>query len=335
MNHNGDPELAAALIDAAAQAGADAVKFQAFLPEAMILPGTGKAGYQRQAGLMDEDQFQMLQRLQLTVADLKFLHAKADAAGIFFLASVFDETSAGQLKESGARAYKIPSGEITNLPLIALVASFGMPMIMSTGMATLGEIEEAVQTVLDAGNRRLILLHCVSSYPAPYSSLNLAAINTLRTAFGLPVGYSDHAEGPEAAIAAVALGASVLEKHFTLDRNLPGPDHKASLNPEEFRRLVESIRKVEAAFGNGRKVLAEVERETRALTRKSLVANRTIAAQTLITREMIGCKRPGNGLSPKYLEYFIGARATRSIPEATQIFWGDVVKTEGKNGDQA
>ncbi len=328
VNHNGDPDLAAALIEAAAQAGAGAIKFQAFLPEAMILPGTGKAGYQRQSGLMNEDQFQMLKRLQLGPAELKRLQAKAEAEGIFFLASVFDEISAGQLREIGARAYKIPSGEITNLPLIALVASFGMPVIISTGMATLGEIEEAVQTALNAGNRRLILLHCVSSYPAPYSSLNLTAIATLRAAFGLPVGYSDHAEGAEAAIAAVALGAMVLEKHFTLDRNLPGPDHKASLGPGEFRQLVESIRKVESAFGDGRKVLAEAERETRALTRKSLVANQPIAAQALITREMIGCKRPGNGLPPKYLGYFIGARATRFIAQDTLLGWSDAVKGE-------
>ncbi len=324
VNHNGSLDLALALVEEARKAGADAVKFQAFIPEEMVLPGTGKAGYQHEKNRPDEDQYQMLQRLQLTESELKMLIQKATESGISFLASVFDEKSAVQLQGLGVEAFKIPSGEITNIALLTTVASYGKPVIISTGMALLGEIEEAVLAARETGNRQLILLHCVSNYPAPYQGLNLLAIHTLRETFHLPVGYSDHAEGPEAAIAAVALGAIMVEKHFTLDKNLSGPDHKASLNPKELRQLIESIRKVETALGDGCKVVTEMEKEIRTLTRKSIVAKTQIAQHSIITKDMISLKRPGSGIAPKYLSYFIGAQAARTIPEDTPLAWSDL-----------
>nr|WP_279388746.1 N-acetylneuraminate synthase [Hydrogenispora ethanolica] len=323
VNHNGDLDLAVALLEEAARAGADAVKFQAFIPEEMILQGTGKARYQRGVG-DDEDQYQMLKRLQMSQKNLKLLLQKANELGIFFLASVFDEQSADELQAIAAQAFKIPSGEITNLPLIRKVAAYGKPLIISTGMALLGEIEEAVHAVFQTGNRQLMLLHCVSSYPAPYDSLNLSVIKSLQAAFQVPVGYSDHAEGIEAAVVAVALGAKLLEKHFTLDKNLPGPDHQASLNPGEFRQYVTSIRKVETALGNGCKNIVEAEKEVRILTRKSIVATTQIERHMVITRDMIALKRPGTGVPPKYLDYFIGARASHRILENTQLLWSDL-----------
>jgi N,N'-diacetyllegionaminate synthase len=335
VNHNGSLDLAVALLEEAVKTGADAVKFQAFIPEEMTLPRTGKAGYQREKSRTDEDQYQMLKRLQLSVGDQKILIRKATELGICFLVSVFDEKSAVQLGELGVHAFKIPSGEITNLPLVIRVASYGIPVIISTGMALLGEIEDAVAAVLGTGNRRLLLLHCVSAYPAPCRSLNLSVISTLKTAFHLPVGYSDHSEGIEAAVAAVALGAVVLEKHFTLDKKLPGPDHQASLEPEEFRKLVESVRKTEAALGDGRKVLAEVEAEIRVLTRKSIVANTLIERQSVITGDMIGLKRPGRGIPPKYLSDFIGAQAARTILKDTPLRWTDIVPAAGRTGNHA
>jgi N,N'-diacetyllegionaminate synthase len=329
VNHNGNLDLAVALLEEAVRTGADAVKFQAFIPEEMALPRIEKAGYQREEGRHDEDQYQMLKRLQLSDGDLKILIQKAAELGVDFLASVFDEKSAAQLEELGVEAFKIPSGEITNLPLVIRVASYGKPVLISTGMAFLGEIEDAVAAAWGTGNRRLLLLHCVSGYPAPCRSLNLEVIGTLKRAFHLPVGYSDHSEGVEAAIAAVALGATVLEKHFTLDKKLSGPDHRASLDPEEFRKLVESVRKTEAALGDGRKVVAEVEQEIRALTRKSIVASIRIERQSIITGDMIALKRPGLGISPKYLPDFIGAQAARAIPKDTPLCWTDLVPAAG------
>jgi N,N'-diacetyllegionaminate synthase len=330
VNHNGSLDLAVALLEEAVKAGADAVKFQAFIPEEMTLPRTGKAGYQREENHTDEDQYQMLKRLQLSAGDLEKLIRKAAGLGIHFLASVFDEKSAAQLQELGARAFKIPSGEITNLPLLIRVASYAKPVLISTGMALLGEIEDAVAAVLGTGNRRLLLLHCISAYPAPYRSLNLEVINTLKAAFHLPVGYSDHSEGVEAAIAAVALGAAVLEKHFTLDKKLPGPDHQASLDPEEFRKLVESVRKTEAALGDGRKAVTEVEAEMRALTRKSIVATTRIERHSVITGDMIGLKRPGLGIAPQFLPAVIGAQAARTIPKDMPLCWTDLVPAAGR-----
>jgi N,N'-diacetyllegionaminate synthase len=330
VNHNGDLDLAVALLEEAVKTGADAVKFQAFLPEEMTLPRAGKAGYQRDESHPDEDQYQMLKRLQLSAGDLKLLIRKAAGLGIHFLASVFDEKSAEELQELGAAAFKIPSGEITNLPLLVRVASYAKPVLISTGMAWLGEIEDAVSAALGTGNRRLLLLHCVSGYPAPCRSLNLKVLSTLKRAFNLSVGYSDHSEGAEAAVAAVALGAVALEKHFTLDKKLPGPDHQASLNPEEFRKLVESVRKTEAALGDGRKTVADVEWEIRALTRKSIVANTRIERHSIITGDMIGLKRPGSGIAPKFLPDVLGARAARTIPRDTPLCWTDVVPAAGR-----
>lgn len=324
VNHNGDLGLALALVDEAAGAGADAVKFQAFVPSRMAIRGAAKAAYQQSSGPCDEDQFEMLARLQLSPGDFRVLQRKAKERGLLFLASVFDEESAAALHDLGVTVFKIPSGELTNLPLIRAVASYQKPTIVSTGMATLGEVEEAIDAARQAGNEQLVLLHCVSSYPAPDEALNLRALRTLREAFALPVGFSDHSQGTEAAVAAVALGAAVIEKHLTLDKNLAGPDHRASLAPAEFRRLVESVRRVEKALGSGRKTVTAAEQELRTIARKSIVAGVEIRKDTVITREMVELKRPATGLAPSFLPSVLGRRAARDISADENISWPDL-----------
>ncbi len=324
VNHNGRDDLAQELIDQAVAAGADAVKFQAFVPEQMITRHTPKAEYQQNASPEDEDQFTMLQRLQLTKDQLQTLKQYAEAKGILFLASVFDGESVAMLRQLEMAAYKIPSGELTNLPLIQCAARLGKPLIISTGMAGLSEVEAAVRTAEAAGNRQLLLLHCVSSYPAPYHSLNLRAMVTLADAFQLPVGYSDHAPGTHAAVAAVALGAVMVEKHFTLANDLPGPDHQASLVPEEFRRLVGAIRETQAALGDGRKQADQAELELRRLARKSIVAAQPISAGAIIRPELLALKRPGTGIAPQFYDTIIGRRTIRAIPADELIAWDDL-----------
>ncbi len=324
VNHNGRMDLALELIDRAVASGADAVKFQAFVPERMITRHAPKAQYQLNASPEDEDQFTMLQRLQLTKEQFQTLKQHAETQGILFLASVFDVESVEALRQLAVTAYKIPSGELTNLPLIQCAARLGKPLIISTGMAGLGEVEAAVRTAEATGNRQLLLLHCVSSYPAPYHSLNLRAMVTLAEAFQLPVGYSDHAPGTHAAVAAVALGAVMVEKHFTLAKDLSGPDHQASLVPEEFRRLVEAIRETQVALGDGRKLANRAETELRRLARKSIVAAKPIPAGATIRPEMLTLKRPGTGIAPQYYEMIIGRQAARTIPADGLIAWNDL-----------
>jgi N,N'-diacetyllegionaminate synthase len=347
VNHNGDLNMALRLLDEAADCGADAVKIQAFDPDEMISKGTPKVSYQKEAGAANEDQYTLLQRLRMMPGQIEALMERAAQKKLRFLASVFDLKSAELLAKLGLKTFKIPSGELTNLPLVKAVAGYGKALIISTGMADLGEIEEAVTTAANAGGVSLALLHCVSSYPACYEDLNLRLIPVLQTAFQLQVGYSDHAPGFEAAIAAVALGAVIIEKHFTLERNLPGPDHKASLMPDEFRQLVESIRKTEMALGSGRKIVTETEQETRKLTRKSIVARTDIPKGGLITPSMLAVKRPGAGIAPKYIDRFVGHCATRNIPQGSFVHWNDLASSEpeeeglpdakdsgGFNGDQ-
>ncbi len=308
VNHNGRIELAGRLIDAAAAAGADAVKFQSFKAEILATPAAPKAQYQLSGTDETESQMAMLQRLELSPGAHCELRDHARARGIIFLSTPFDEISADLLAEVGVPAFKISSGDVTNLPLLEHIARKGKPVILSTGMSDLTEVRAALTALRAAGCKQLVVLHCVSNYPANAADVNLRAMQTMTMEFGVPVGYSDHTEGIEVALAAVALGACVIEKHFTLDRNLPGPDHKASLEPDELARMVESIRKVEAALGDGRKARADSEADTMQVARRSLTAARDIPAGTILTRGLIAIQRPGTGISPALLSSLVGRR---------------------------
>jgi len=317
VNHNGSLGLAQQLVDAAVQAGADAVKFQTFKAEKVVSPPAPKAAYQLQTTDTNESQLDMIKRLELSFDAFRELYAYCQDKGILFMSTPFDKESADFLAELGVAIFKFPSGELTNLPFLAHVARKGKPMIVSTGMSYLGEVEAAVRTIEEAGNQEFVLLHCVSNYPADPADVNLRAMNTLATAFGMPVGYSDHTLGIELAIAAVALGACVIEKHFTLDRNLPGPDHRASLEPDELRALVHGIRIVEAALGHGRKEPVASEANTAAVARRSLVAARDIEPGAVLTEELIALRRPGTGLPPMLRPYLIGRTVKVPVPAGT------------------
>jgi sialic acid synthase SpsE len=263
----------------------------------------------------------MLHRLQLDAEAHRRLIQHCRDVGIQFLSSPFDAQSADLLSTMDVPLYKVPSGEITNLPFLQHLARKSKPLILSTGMSTLGEVEEAVQVLQAAGATQLTLLHCVTEYPAPYDAVNLRAMQTLKSAFGLPVGYSDHTAGIEIAVAAVALGAEVIEKHFTLDRSLPGPDHSASLEPIELRQMVRAIRHVEAALGSGIKAPAPCELPNILVARKSVVASRTLATGHQLATRDLEIKRPGNGLAPKFLPALIGRTLRVSVAKDEIIHW--------------
>jgi N-acetylneuraminate synthase len=319
VNHNGDVDTAKRLVEVAANSGADAVKFQTFKTERLVLQHAPKAEYQKRTTGSQESQFQMLKRLELSHADHIELFRYCASRQITFLSTPFDEESADFLDELGVEAFKISSGDLTNLPFLEHVAEKGKLMIVSTGMATLSEVRTAVDLVTTAGNRNLILLHCVSDYPAQPSTINLKAMQTLADAFGFPVGYSDHTRGIDVALAAVARGAVVLEKHFTLSRTLQGPDHLASLEPEELAALVQGVRNVEAALGSGAKEPTRSEMDTAHAARRSLVAARAIAAGSVITPDMILRLRPGTGLPPSMLPNIVGRYAVKDIPSGTLL----------------
>lgn len=307
VNHNGSLDRAFEMIEVAAEAGADAVKFQTFNPDRLVL--------------RSEAQYEMLVGLRLTDDEHGALMQRCTELGLLFLSTPFDEESADFLNGLGVAAFKLPSGEITNHAFLTHVARFGRPMIVSTGMATLDEVGEAVQTIRAAGNEEFALLHCVSTYPAEPEDANLRAMATMATAFGVPVGYSDHTLGIAVGIGAVALGACIIEKHFTLDTTLPGPDHRASLEPPELTELILGIRAIEAALGDGRKEPRASEAKTAAIARKSLVAARNIDAGVVITEAHLTAKRPGTGLSPAELQRVIGRAACVFIPEGTLLTW--------------
>lgn len=319
VNHNGDLKTAIRMIDVAAEAGVDAVKFQTYTAEDLVTKQAPKAEYQRAATDSTESQLEMLKRTELSPEDFLELNRHCCDRGIFFLSSPFDEKSADLLEELGVPAYKIPSGEITNWRLLEHIAKKGKTVILSTGMSYLSEVDDAVRIIKEAGCEQIILLHCVSLYPTDPTDVNLRAMHTLETAFQLTAGFSDHTLGIEVAIAAVALGASVIEKHFTLDRNLPGPDHRASLEPSELKALVTGIRKVEAAFGHDRKEPMQSELQTAAVARKSLVAAKSINAGTCLTEDLIAAKRPGTGLPPSMKSRLIGRRLKRDVVAGTII----------------
>ena len=317
VNHNGQIETAFKLIDAAKEAGADAVKFQFFKAANLVTKNAEKAEYQKKLTNANESQLDMIRRLELDGEDQKKLFEYCQLQEIKFLSSAFDMESAKILYEMGLEVFKIPSGEITNLPYLQTIGKFGKEVILSTGMSTLGEVETAVEILTESGTKRenITLLHCTSEYPAPYGDVNLQAMVTLKNAFKLKVGYSDHTKGIEVPIAAVALGALVIEKHFTLDRNLPGPDHKASLEPKELQQMIKAIRHVESALGDGIKRPSPSELKNREIVRKSIVARRPIKKGEKFTEENLTIKRPGNGISPMFWHEILGKIAPKDFSE--------------------
>lgn len=314
VNHNGSLERALAMIDAAAQAGADAVKFQTFRAEKVASTGAPKAAYQEKTKDQAQSQLDMLKSLELKPEQHQPLARHCVEKGLLFLSTPFDKPSLDFLAGMRMPVIKVPSGEITNLPFLTQVGEKNLPVILSTGMSTLDEVALAVDALRQTGCPSLAILHCVSNYPADPTDANLRAMHTMAERFGLPVGYSDHTMGSEVALAAVAMGACIIEKHFTLDRGLPGPDHKASALPDELADMVAGIRKVEAALGHGRKEPAPSEANTKAVARRSLVAVRDIAAGEVLTAELIATRRPGTGMSPQRLHEVLGSKASRSIP---------------------
>lgn len=343
VNHNGSVDMAKQLIDAAAASGADAVKFQTFKAERLVSRFAQKAEYQKRTTDAEESQFAMIKRLELDLETHRVLQQYCRESAIEFLSTPFDTDSVDLLVQLGISRLKIPSGEITNAPLLLKAARTGLPVILSTGMSTLGDVEQAL-AVLAFGyagsgepSRRafagayasrdaqeqlqshVTLLHCTTEYPAPFADVNLRAMDTMRDAFGLPVGYSDHTEGIAVPVAAAARGAQLIEKHFTLDRTLPGPDHKASLEPEELTAMVRSIRQVEQALGSPLKAPAVSEVKNMDIARKSLVAARNIGAGETFTEENLAVKRPGSGRSPMQYWEILGTTAGREYHEDETI----------------
>jgi N,N'-diacetyllegionaminate synthase len=315
VNHNGSPDRAFKLVDAAAEVGCDAIKFQTFKAEALAVRTAERAEYQKTNIGGDESQFEMLKRLELPCDVQQALMHHAQQRGIQFFSTAFDLESIGFLDRLGIPFWKIPSGEITNYPYLVNIAAKGKPVLLSTGMATMAEIDDALRVLTDNGadRRKICILQCNTEYPTPCCDVNLNAMANLGRAFGTAYGYSDHTEGIEVAVAAVALGARVIEKHFTLDRSLPGPDHRASLEPPAFASMVVAVRNVALALGDGIKRPSPSEAKNRAIARKSLVAARPIAAGEAFSAENVAVKRPGTGLSPMRWNDVIGRRAPRDF----------------------
>ncbi|VEN74492.1 N,N'-diacetyllegionaminic acid synthase [Candidatus Desulfarcum epimagneticum] len=311
VNHNGVLGQAYQLIDAAKDAGADAVKFQTFKAENIVSAHAEKADYQKKKTATSESQLEMIQKLELRPGDHENLIQYCLKKEILFLSSPFDPESIDFLNALGLNIFKIPSGEITNLPYLRKIGRFNKKIILSTGMSCLGEIESAMNILTDSGTDRdkITLLHCNTEYPTPFEDVNLNAMRTMGNAFKLPVGYSDHTPGIEAPIAAVAMGASVIEKHFTLDKNMEGPDHEASLEPDELKTMIAAIRNIEIALGNGIKTPSKSELKNIDIVRKSIVANREIKKGEHFTEGNIVVKRPGGGISPMRWDEIVGSKA--------------------------
>lgn len=313
VNHNGDFELAKKMILEGKNAGVDAVKFQTFKADNLVSSNAKKADYQMRSTDNKESQQDMLKKLELSFHEFRLLKEYSTELNIDFISTPFDEESIDFLDALNIPFWKIPSGEITNLPYLLKIARTKKPIILSTGMCTIEEIAEALNVFSDYKRNDITLLHCNTEYPTPFQDVNLHAMKTLKDKFQVNVGYSDHTKGIEVPIAAVALGATVIEKHFTLDRNMPGPDHKASLEPGELKEMVKSIRNIEIALGNGEKQPSESEKKNIVVARKSIVANKKIKKGDVITEENITTKRPGNGISP--MEWFkvLGTKASKDF----------------------
>ena len=319
-NHNGDINLAYKLIDVAKESGADAVKFQTFITEDIICKDAEMAKYQKVNTGVEESQFEMVKRLELSFDEFKKLKKYADKKGIKFLTTGFDKKSVRFISnELKLDMLKIPSGEITNYPYLVECAKTKLPVILSTGMCELKEIKEAVKVLKKNGTPKIIVLHCTTEYPAPLESVNLLAMKTLKEEFGFEVGYSDHTKGIEVPCYAVAMGATVIEKHFTIDKNLPGPDHKASLEPQELKEMVEKIREVELILGDGDKKPQNAEKANIPIARKSIVAACEIKQGEKFTEENLACKRPGDGMNPMLWKKVVGKKDKKDFKKDEKI----------------
>lgn len=313
VNHNGSIELAKQLIDKGAEAGVDAVKFQSFKADKLVTVNAEKADYQKaNMGNNKDNQYEMIKKLELDYDKHQELMDYATEKGVMFLSSAFDLESIDLLVELDLSVFKIPSGEITNLPYLRKIARTKKPIILSTGMASMGEIEDAIRILKDNGSKEITVLHCNTEYPTPMNDVNLTAMNTIKEAFKVNIGYSDHTLGIEIPIAAVALGAEVIEKHFTLDKTMEGPDHKASLEPKELQEMVRSIRNIEMALGDGIKTPTVSERKNKPIARKSIVAKSMINIGEAYSEENLDIKRPGTGISPMLWDDIIGTIANKN-----------------------
>lgn len=315
VNHNGSLKLAKKMVDAAKEAGVDYIKFQTFIPNKLVSKFAEKAEYQKAATGAKESQLQMLEKLSLSFDDFIELKNYCDSMKIGFVSTPFDDVSIDFLEKLNMDFWKVPSGEITNLPYLEAIAKTKRKVIMSTGMCDINEIKDAIKILENNGTGEIILLHCNTQYPTPYQDVNLSAMKHMADETGKKIGYSDHTQGIEIPIAAVAMGASVIEKHFTLDKTMEGPDHKASLNPEELKKMVQSIRNIEMAIGNGIKGVTESEKLNKKVARKSIVASKNIKKGEVFTSSNLTVKRPGNGISPMRWHEVIGKKASREFIE--------------------
>ncbi len=318
VNHNGSLDLAKQLVDKAVDAGVDYIKFQTFKAEKLVTKSVRQAEYQqRNMGSQEDSQFQMLKKLELSPEDHRILIDYCNKKGIKFFSTAFDFDSMDYLHSLKLDLWKIPSGEITNYPYLKKIASYHQSVILSTGMSTMEDIEACLKVLTDNGltKAQITILHCNTEYPTPFEDVNLRAMQTIKERFGTKVGYSDHTRGIEVPIAAVALGATVIEKHFTLDRNMPGPDHKASLEPDELKAMVSAIRNIEKALGSSEKKVTDSERKNIAIARKSIVAAKNICKGEIFTEENLTVKRPGTGISPMRWEEVLGTEAKRDFKE--------------------
>lgn len=315
VNHNGSLELAKKLIDSAVEARADAVKFQTFKADKLVSMYAQKADYQKQATSVDETQYEMIKKLELDQNAHRALINYCKDKGIMFLSTPFDHDSIDLLISFEMPIFKIPSGEITNLPYLRHIGRLDKEVILSTGMANLDEVQDALEVLIKAGTSKvkITVLHATTEYPCPIDEVNLRAMQTIKNAFGVKVGYSDHTQGIEVPIAAVAMGACVIEKHFTLDRTMEGPDHKASLEPDELRAMVQAIRHIEQALGDGVKMPSMSEQKNIPIARKSILASRPIKMGETFTDNNLIVKRPGNGISPMRWDEIVGHKATRNF----------------------
>jgi len=315
VNHNGSLELAKQLVDAVKESGADCVKFQTFISKNVVSKNAKKADYQKQRTNAEETQLDMLKKLELSFDEFVELSQYCTEKEIEFLSTAFDFESIEFLNGLGMSRWKIPSGDITNLPYLIKIAQLNMPVILSTGMSTMDDIRNAVAALKENGAGDITVLHCTTEYPTPYSDVNLNAMLSIKKEFNVNVGYSDHTKGIEVPIAAVALGAKVIEKHFTLDRNMEGPDHKASLEPSELKAMVDAIRNIEVALGDGKKLPAESEKKNMVVARKSIIAKRNISKGEIFSEDNLSVKRPGEGISPMMWFDVLGKVAIRDFKE--------------------
>ena len=319
VNHNGDIDIAKKLVDEAANSGVDAIKFQTFKTEKLVTGYADMATYQKNNIGHGSSQFNMLKKLELTYENFKDIQKYCIHKNVMFLSTPFDFESADFLESIGMEAFKISSGDLTNIPLLNHIAKYNKPIILSSGMSNLSEIEEAINGIYCQGNKDIAVLHCTSNYPADLQSVNLNAMNTIKNAFKIVSGYSDHTQGITVPIAAVAMGANIIEKHFTLSKDMEGPDHKASLNPIELSDMVCAIRDVEMAFGTGIKMYNPSEVDTMKAARKSIVASRNLKAGESINLMDLDYKRPGTGISPKFYDHIVGKKVNRDIDMDQQI----------------